>query len=227
MTVPEQRSDLKRAGKPPRTLNIGTVAITAKRMSPRHSWFVGAMKILLPLTAAALIGLIVAWPDESKDAAGFQFSFASIIPGDPGAPGMSKARYVGTDVDGQPFIITADTVTPDIENPSNFLLTTLQADMEFDDGSWMSLMAPTGVYDRQAQILQLPGEVDIFSDQGFELHTTEARVDLARSIAEGNKPVQASGPLGVLEANGFRIVQRSERLYFTGGVKLTTRQGAR
>lgn len=209
------------------TLGVGTVAITAARMSPIYSRFVGAMKILLPLTAAALIGLVVAWPDESKDASGFRLSFANTIPDDPGAPGMSKARYIGTDANSQLFVITADAVTPDIETPNRFLLTTLQADITFDSGSWMSLMAPNGIYDRDKQILRLPGEVDIFSDQGFELHTTGVRLDLARSMAEGDQPVQATGPLGVLEANGFRILQRDQRLFFTGGVKLTARPGGR
>lgn len=208
-------------------LGLGTVAITAARMSPLYSRFVGAMKILLPLTAAALIGLVVAWPDESKDAAGFRLSFANTIPGDPGAPGMSKARYIGTDTNNQPFVITADAVTPDIKNQDRFLLTALQADITFDNDSWISLMAPTGIYDRGEQILHLPGKVDIFSDQGFELHTTGAKVDLARSVAEGDQPVQATGPLGVLEANGFRIQQRDSRLFFTGGVKLTARPGGR
>ena len=208
-------------------LGLGTVAITAARMSPLYSRFVGAMKILLPLTAAALIGLVVAWPDESKDAAGFRLSFANTIPGDPGAPGMSKARYIGTDTNNQPFVITADMVAPDIKNPNRFLLTALQADITFDNGSWMSLMAPDGIYDRDKQTLRLMGEVDIFSNQGFELHTTAVRVDLARSMAEGDQPVLATGPLGVLEANGFRILQQDERMFFTGGVKLTARAGGR
>ncbi|MCH8181849.1 MAG: LPS export ABC transporter periplasmic protein LptC [Proteobacteria bacterium] len=208
-------------------LGLGTVAITAARMSPLYSRFVGAMKILLPLTAAALIGLVVAWPDESKEASGFRLSFANTIPGDPGAPGMSEARYIGTDANNQPFVITADMVTPDIKNPNRFLLSTLQADITFDNGAWMSLTAPSGIYDREKQFLQLTGKVDIFSDRGFELHTTGVRVDLARSMAEGDQPVQATGPLGVLEANGFRIVQRDERLFFTGGVKLTSWQGGR
>ena len=210
-----------------RALGVGTMAVTAARMRPLYSRFVGAMKILLPLTAAALIGLVVAWPDDSRDASGFRISFANVVPGDAGSAGMNRARYIGTDTNNQPFVITADTVTPDSENPNRFRLSALQADITFDDGSWMSLMAPTGLYDRDAQILMLPKEVDIFSDQGFELHTTGARVDLARSVAEGDQPVQASGPLGVLEANGFRIHQRDERLIFTGGVKLTARQGAR
>ncbi len=208
-------------------LGLGTVAITAARMSPLYSRFVGAMKILLPLTAAALIGLVVAWPDESKDVSGFQLSFANTIPGDPGAPGMSVARYIGTDANNQPFVITADMVAPEAGDSNRFLLTTLQADITFDNGSWMSLMAPKGIYDRDKQVLQLPGAVDIFSDQGFELHTTGARVDLRRSLAEGDQPVQATGPLGVLEANGFRIQQRDERLFFMGGVKLTARPGRR
>jgi lipopolysaccharide export system protein LptC len=196
-------------------------------MSPFYSRFVGAMKIVLPLTAAALVGMVIAWPDDSQDASGFRLSFANSIPGDPGAPGMNKARYIGTDANNQPFVITADAVTPDVQSPSNFVLTTLQADITFDDGSWMSLIAPNGIYDRIAQILRLPGEVDIFSDQGFELHTTSARVDLARSTAEGDEPVQARGPLGVIEANGFRIQQGDERLFLTGGVKLTARPSAR
>ena len=208
-------------------LSVRTATLTTARLRPLYSRYVGAMKILLPLTAVALIGLIVGWPDGSPDSAGFRLSFANVTSGESGSLGMSKARYIGTDENGQPFVITADTVTPDDADPNRFWLQTLQADITFDDGSWFSLMAPSGVYDRDSQLLKLPEEVDIFSDQGFELHTTAARVDLASSVAEGDQPVQASGPLGILQANGFRLSQSDGRLIFTGGVQLTARPAAR
>ena len=206
-------------------MSVRAATLTRAPLRSFYSKYVGAMKILLPLMAVALIALIVGWPDGASDGTGFRLSFANVT-SESGALGLSKARYIGTDENSQPYVITADTVTPDAADPNLFWLKTLQADITFDDGSWISLMAPSGVYDRTKQLLKLPEEVDIFSDQGFELHTTAARVDLARSTAEGDQPVQASGPLGILQANGFRLTQSDERLYFKGGVKLTARPAA-
>lgn len=210
-----------------RFVALGEVALapTADKLQPLYSRYVGWMKIVLPLTAAALVGLVVAWPDPAPQTPSFGFSFTNLGVGEDGELGMNKARYIGTDEDLQPYVITADSVRPDAERPDLLTLEDLQADMTMASGNWITLMAPIGLFDRAAQELVLPAEVDIYSDNGFEMHTRGARLDLATGTAFGDQPVQADGPLGQLRADGFRFVREGQRLIFTGRVKLTVRPG--
>ena len=204
-------------------LTEAALAPSAIKWRPLYSRYVGWMKIVLPLTAAALIGLVVAWPDPAPQSPSFGFSFANLGAGEDGELGMNKARFIGADEDQQTFVVTADSARPDAAKPYLLTLETLQADMTMKDGRWMTLMAPIGLFDREAKQLILPGDVDIYSDYGFEMHTRGARLDLATGIAVGDQPVQASGPLGLLRAGGFRFVRDGRRLYFTGRVTLTVR----
>ncbi len=202
---------------------FGEAALAPVKLRPLYSRYVGWMKILLPLTAAALIGLVVAWPNPAPQTPSFGFSFTNLGTGEDGELGMNKARYIGTDEDQQSYVITADSVRPDAERPGLVTLDFLQADMTTTGGQWMTLMAPTGLFDRAAEELVLPADVDIYADSGFEMHTRGVRLNLATGTAVGNQPVEASGPLGLLRADGFRFVREGQRLTFTGNVKLTVR----
>lgn len=203
-----------------------TALPTLQRTGHRYSRFVSLMKIVLPLLAVALVLLVVAWPQTQSENNSFSVSLATIAAGETEAPGMKRARFVGTDARDQPFVITADAAAPEAANAERINLEVLQADITVSGGTWVSMMSGHGLYDRSAKQLVLGGGVDLFSDDGFEMHTATADIDLHAGVATGNAPVEAHGPLGTLTANGFRLDQENRRLRFTGDVKMTIWQGA-
>lgn len=197
------------------------------RSSARRSRFVGLMKLLLPLSALALVAVVVVWSGVGDRDSGFHLSF---IPGgaDGGpSPGMVNARYVGTDRNERPFTITADHAVQIADDPDAVSLEVLQADITLDDGTWLALTASSGIYRRQAQTLRLEGPVDVFSDEGFHFNAEDADIDLASGTIESDRPVRGQGPLGVLNANAFRAIDAGRRLFFTGAVKLVVLPGGR
>jgi lipopolysaccharide export system protein LptC len=200
---------------------IGAAREPRRGFGTKYTRFVGMMKLILPLSAAALVGLVLAWPNDDDSGSTIPLSFSSIQLDGNGAPGMTRARFIGADKNAQPFVITADTVTQDTSASDRFNLVALQADMTFDSGPWITLMAPRGVFDRAENWLRLPDTVDIYSDQGFELHTRNAVIDLNNGIARGDSPVDANSPLGNLRAGGFEFIKEGERLIFRTRVRVT------
>ena len=190
---------------------------------PRYSRFVGTMKVLLPLTAAAIAGLILAWPGAYEDPQEIALTFAETNSTDAETPGMANARYVGTDANNRPFLVTADEALQDPGKPDLINMVALQADMTLDNGVWMSVMASSGRYDRAQKTLQLAGPVNIFSDAGYEFHTQSARIDLQNNIAESDEPVQGHGPFGTLSADSFRVIDQGQRLLFRKNVRMIIR----
>ena len=194
-----------------------------RRFGARYSRFVGAMKVLLPLVAAAIAGLILAWPGTYEDPQEIALTFAETGSTDAKTPGMANARYIGTDADNRPFLVTADQAIQDPAQPDLIDMVALQADMTLDNGMWVSVMASHGRYDRARQVLQLAGSVNIFSDIGYEFHAETARVDLQDNVAESDAPVKGHGPFGTLRADRFRIVDQGKRLLFNDNVRMTIR----
>ena len=207
---------------PLRLLFDGTRGRSAQ-VSARYSRFVGFMKLALPVSAAVLIGLVVAWPDTDPVRSGLGLTFADVDVGKDGEVGMTRVRYVGVDKQNQPFVITAGRVLPNSKNAQHLALQELQADMTLDGGRWITLIAERGLYDRERETLQLEGPVDIYSDDGLELHTRSAFVNFATGLARGQNPVQGQGPFGLLNAKGFELFDRGQRIVFSGGVTLTVR----
>ena len=72
----------------------------------------------------------------------------------------------------------------------------------------------------------MEGSVDIYSDDGLELHTESAFVDFVAGRARGSDPVRGQSPLGLLNARAFELFDNGRRILFTGGVSLTVRPGS-
>ena len=194
-----------------------------RRFGTRYSRFVGTMKVVLPVTAAAIAALLLAWPAAYDDHQEFALTFANTNSTDVETLGMANARYVGTDANNRPFFVTADEALQNSSKPDLIDMVALQADMAFDNGVWMSVLASSGRYDRSRQTLHLAGPVNIFSDLGYEFHAESAHIDLQNNIAQSNEPVRGHGPLGTLSADSFRVDDQGQRLLFRKNVRMVIR----
>lgn len=192
----------------------------------RYSMFVGLMKVVLPAMATALILLVIAWPQLSKDRTRFSLGVANLGRDQIETLSMLNARFDGVDERNRPYTITADVATQSPRDENLVDLELPKADMTMTDLSWIALTARSGRYDRASEQLDLTGEVSLFHDKGFELRTEFARIDLNRGTAEGDLPVAGHGSAGTINSEGFRVSERGQRILFTGRSQLVLRPEA-
>ena len=188
----------------------------------RYSDFVGLMRYLLPAMAAALLGLVVAWPLLSGGEEGIHVPLIE----DPEVDGrltMVNASYQGTDAKNRPFAVRgAEAFQPESDSPFVHL-SGIEADI-FGDlarNSMMALTANEGLYQRDAEQLDLSGNVIVRSEAGHEFRTSKARIDLPAGIARGDEPVSGESPYGLLDAGNFALLERGEIMTFGGRVRMT------
>ncbi len=187
-----------------------------------YSEFVGLMRYLLPAMAAALLGLVVAWPLISGGEAGFHVPLVTASEND-GRLMMVNASYQGTDAKNRPFTIRGEEASqPDSDSPVVHI-SGIEADIVVDRArdEGLAMSADEGLYRRDAELLELEGDVTLRSDSGHEFRTASARVDLPAGIARGDEPVSGTGPHGALDAGNFALMERGQIMTFGGGVRVT------
>lgn len=170
----------------------------------RYTRFVNVMRRGLLLAGLLLIGLVIGYsliPRQSQRIA-MTFEKMGIVSGD---LAMTKPKLHGTDSEGNPFTVTADKATQNPKNLRQATLTNVQADLSLKDGQWLNATAPHGTLDADARQLKLNGAISVFTDQGYEVHTDLAYIDLAKGIATGPHRVTGQGPQGTFSADRFRI----------------------
>lgn len=186
----------------------------------RYTRFVTIAKRALLLAALALIAAVLAYSLQPRETNHVAMTFERIgkVSND---LAMIKPKLTGTDDDGNPFSVTADSAVQDGRSARRARLNNVQADMTLKDSGWMSATAKTGLVDASAKKLALWGGVSVFSDSGYELHTDEVHVDLANGIARGDHVVTGQGPLGSIRADRFRVDRQNQRIFLMGNVHMT------
>lgn len=212
-----RRTFSERIARPPRIITV----------SERYSRFVGLMKLMLPLSATALVVIVLIWPYLSGREDGIPLSFDNIGAGLlDDKIFMTNARYMGSDDKDQPYTLTAELMAEEEGAEAVIRLTKLQADIMLSSGSWLSLTADSGILDRKNEQLTLEGEVNFFSDAGYEFRTRRAQINLASKRAHGVDPIKGQGPFGTLNADSFRFEDQGETMFFEGHVRMILYPGS-
>ena len=186
----------------------------------RYSRFVSAMKILLPSTAVFLLALVLILPQLRDDPDQLSADIAPAQQGNSNTLSLVNARYVGTDDSGQPFSVTAQSVRETEGAQDEIDLVNPQADISLNDGTWLVVGAEAGRYHREDQLLELQGSVNLFQDQGYELHTDAVTIHLEQGRAKSTVPAHSQGPFGQLESRGFELEDKGRTVFFTGPARL-------
>lgn len=191
--------------------------VAPTRIEPGYSRFVAAMKVTLPLGAAAVIVLLFSWSrlydmPERVQIAAADFSVSDSASGHR----MINARYSGIDRNDNPYTLAADSIVQQQSDPDRVTLDRPEADFTTADGSWVAVAAARGAFARTARRVTLQGDVSLYHDWGYQFRTDAATVDFAEAVAWGDAPVTGSGPWADMQAAGFRIGRGESRLEFAG-----------
>lgn len=189
------------------------------RQAERYSRVVRTLKILLPLSAFAVLvaSMLFVLLYDADDALTVSFTSVQRLDND---LRMVNPRFSGVDNERRPFLVTATSAIQDAADPRTVTLETIQADMSLSEEAWVSVSANRGVLDTETETLTLEGDISVFSDSGYEFHTQNAQVRFDDRSVAGNAAVNAHGPLGTLSADSFSADGAGDRIRFDGNVRM-------
>ena len=195
---------------------VRTTAVEALR----YSKFVTLMKRVLSLGAFLIIAAVLAFFFVQRQPRQLSMSYEKLgrIEND---LAMVKPKLTGTDAKGNPFVITADMAVQDSKNAKKASLQNLEADLVAQKNGWINARAKAGVVDMAAGHLELSGGMDVFTDTGYELHSSSASMNLKQSEVHGHEPVTGRGPEGTFRADRFHADRNTNLLTLTGNVQMT------
>jgi len=193
----------------------------------QYSHFVRVMKVALPSAAVVLLALVVVWPRLSFDESSFRIGFASLSPEAVKTLSMVNARYYGIDQNGHPYTVTSDSATQEDAQPDIIDLTLPKADFTSKSGANVYVEADRGYYHQKDQLLDLAGRVSLYHENGYEMHTEEAHIDLKTDTAHGEVPVQGHGPQGILDGAGFVMQGKGNDVVVTGRSTMSLKGAAK
>lgn len=185
-----------------------------------YSRFVRIMKVMLPLVAFSLIVLVVLYSATGGDRTKVALTFETMDSVDKDRA-LVNPKLTGTDGRGQPFTVTAKGATQEKGKTRRMVFDNVVADVTMQDKSWVQVDAKTGLLDGEAKTLDLSESINIFSDKGYECHTTTARYDFGLGLLKGENPISCQGPLGLISAKKFEGLREPGIMRFTGGVSTT------
>ena len=181
------------------------------------------MKVILPIGAVLLIGLIFLIGDDRNAVVDAETAADVAMLG--AGLKLDNPRFAGVTDDGDPFVVTADWALPDGAMPDRIDLEKPKGEVRLGDGLTVNVIADTGQMQRKDEKLHLMGEVEVISSDGYTARTERVELDLARKSAKAPQTIVAEGPRGRLEADQMRVDSvdpdsRDVVMHFEGNVRL-------
>jgi lipopolysaccharide export system protein LptC len=192
------------------------------RRARRHSRLVGILKVMLPVTALALAGIIFIYTQVYDADNQLTLTFTMIEEIDDDLL-MTNPRFSGIDHLNRPFRVTADRAVQAMANPDTVSLIDVAAEMTLPAQGLIRAIAPSGVFDTKSQVLTLDGPVEFASDMGYTLHTDGARINLRSGVADSLGEVAGSGPIGEMRADRMTISESGRIIRLEGNAMLRLR----
>ncbi|WP_371170106.1 LPS export ABC transporter periplasmic protein LptC [Aliiroseovarius sp. 2305UL8-7] len=194
------------------------------RSDTRYSRFVAWLKVLLPVSALALLStmfLISKSVDPTTALSYARVNLEELT----GSQRIDSPKFSSVTEDGAAISFSAKSAVPDSNTPNLFTADVLAARIETPDGGAVDIDAAKAVIDGSSNRVDLSGGVTLVTSTDYEIATDGLTTAMDATYAKSNGPVEASGPMGDMTAGTAEITKQGDGpstylLVFKDGVKL-------
>jgi lipopolysaccharide export system protein LptC len=185
----------------------------------RHSGRVRMLKIALPAAALLMVAgfaaksMLSAVMDAPVDLSALAIEDGRLVMTDPKLDGL-------TGREGRPYSMTAARAVQDIGMSGRIDLEGIDARLPVNEDGWMNVTAPTGVFDREANRLDIDSELTITGDDGMKAVFQSAVVDIATGSLETSDPVDISLDGAHITADSMSVRDKGAVLVFENRVRM-------
>ena len=131
---------------------------------------------------------------------------------------MEAPHLAGYTPDQRPYELWANTAVQDLTDSDHVELNKLKTRLLMQDGSTVVMDAHSGLFDNKAQTLDLHKEIFLKTSNGYEVHLTQAFVDLAKNTVDSDQHVDVKLTNGTLSADRLHITDSGAMVRFDGNV---------
>lgn len=182
----------------------------------RYSRRVRFLKRMLPAIGLTLLLLVAVWPRLHPLLQQVRLGFSAIDLREARELRMINPRYAGLDRYGRPYVVTAAVGRQAPDRNDVMALEEPKAVMTVHGDASVAVTAATGIYQSQAQLLDLFDDVNLVHENGTRFVTRRAHVDLSDNTATGHDPVQGHGPSGDIKGEGFQVLSKGDTIIVMG-----------
>lgn len=202
----------------PEPVGTGPVRASAFGRAQRHSRRVRLLKIVLPLIAGVIaIGfpvysyLVTPAPIEVK-ADGSAFSDGKLVMANPKLEGLTK--------DNLPYALNALRAIQSAGEESLVELEKIDAKLPVSAGNIVTVGAAHGIYNREANTLELDKEITVSTTDGIVAKFKSAFLDIEKGTMKTTQPVDITRPGSRITADGMTVKDNGKVVIFEKRVRL-------
>jgi lipopolysaccharide export system protein LptC len=187
-------------------------------VAQRHSRRVRILKFAFPILAAVLAGgfLLVSYvmtPVQiAVQAEGSAFVDGKLVMANPKLEGVTK--------DSRPYAMTAQRAIQDLKTPNVIELEAISAKLPIDVDQWVSIDAPKGIYDRDANTLDVKSAFKVKSTEGLSAAFNSAFVDMAKGSLTTTDPVDITINGTRVQAESMTVAEKGKVFVFEKRVRM-------
>lgn len=185
----------------------------------RHSLIVRWLKIALPVCAVAVLSSYALFMQRSirVDVGTGNLELGPIAISTEVLT-MHNPRYEGYGKDGSRFVISARTAEQKVAGEGPIRLKTIEGTIVQPNKTTTTLQAASGLFDTEANELELLDSIEIRSSDGMVARLSRAKIFMKESRVVSDDPATVEMPSGTLHGNTMVLLQKTRELTFDGGV---------
>ena len=136
---------------------------------------------------------------------------------------LKKPLFMGLDKKEQPFRISAQKATRFTNTENIFNLERPKGEIETNSEKFY-IYGNTGVFDNTDQTLLINGDVEFTNKNSIKFETSVAKFDFKKQILMGNESVIGRKNDSVIKSEGFKIINKENKVIFFGKSYLTLKK---